>query len=128
MHPAQVCEARPHGTLVLARLEGIVDRGAAEALRGADVMVSREQLPAPETGEYYWSDLIGLAVRNTGGTELGRIAGLIAAPAHDVLRVVADGAVEGQAAQERLIPFVDPILREVNMSSGFVVVDWEVDY
>ena len=130
-HAAQVCEARPHGALVLARLAGIDDRGAAEALRGADVTVARAQLPAPEAGEYYWSDLIGLAVRNASGVELGRIGGLIAAPAHDVLRVVAASDVQGQATEaplERLIPFVEPILREVNLTSGFVVVDWEADY
>lgn len=126
----RVDEARPHAGLVLARLDGIADRGEAEALRGADVTVARDQLPAPEAGEYYWSDLIGLAVRNTGGVELGQIAGLIAAPAHDVLRVVATEGMQdaGQEKRERLIPFVEPILREVNLAGRVVVVDWEADY
>ena len=52
-------------------------------------------LPAADEGEYYWSDLIGLAVRNVRGVDAGWVAGLIAAPAHDVLRVESDAAVVG---------------------------------
>jgi 16S rRNA processing protein RimM len=120
----QVEEAKPHGAFVLAQLKGVDDRGQAEALRGADVTVGRDQLPAPDTGEYYWSDLIGLSVRNVNGVDLGLVTGLIAAPAHDVLRVVA-GQDQGR---EQLIPFVEPILREVDLAGGCVIVDWEADY
>jgi 16S rRNA processing protein RimM len=122
----QVEEAKPHGAFVLAQLKGVDDRGQAEALRGADVTVGRDQLPEPDAGEYYWSDLIGLSVRNVNGVDLGRITGLIAAPAHDVLRVVAG---QGQDhGREQLIPFVEPILREVDLAGGCVTVDWEADY
>ncbi|MBP8294846.1 MAG: 16S rRNA processing protein RimM, partial [Burkholderiales bacterium] len=76
---------------------------------------------------YYWADLIGLTVRNVNGVELGRVTGLIAAPAHDVLRVAAAGQGE-EAAREQLIPFVEPILREVDMAGGRITVDWEADY
>jgi 16S rRNA processing protein RimM len=119
-------EAKPHGAFVLAQLKEVTDRGQAESLRGADVTVAREQLPEPDSGEYYWSDLIGLPVRNVRGVDLGRVTGLIAAPAHDVLRV---SAVQGpQAGREQLIPFVEPILREVDLAGGCVTVDWEADY
>ena len=129
-------ECKPHGGALLAKLEGIGDRTDAEGLRGADVTVRREQLPAVEAGEYYWSDLIGLLVRNVRGVELGRIKGLIAAPAHDVLQVesstvvVVEGGVGGAGEQhrEQLIPFVEPILREVDLAGGSVTVDWEADY
>ena len=122
-----VAEVKPHGAFVLAQLEEIADRGEAEALRGADVTVEREQLPAADAGEYYWADLIGLTVRNVNGVELGRVTGLIAAPAHDVLRVAAAGQGE-EAAREQLIPFVEPILREVDIAGGRITVDWEADY
>lgn len=117
-------EAKTHGGFVLAQLKEITDRGQAEALRGADVTIGRDQLPEPDAGEYYWSDLIGLAVRNVNGVALGRVTGLIAAPAHDVLRVAAGT----DPAQEQLIPFVEPILREVDLAGGCVTVDWEADY
>src|SRR6187397_2043392 len=101
----QVEEVKEHGGAVLARFAGIGDRGEAEALRGAEVTVLREQLPAAATGEYYWSDLIGLAVRNLEDVELGKVSGLIEAPAHDVLRVATGEA----GSAEQLIPFVEPI-------------------
>lgn len=119
---ATVEEARMHGAFVLARLAGINDRGQAEALRGRDVTIAREQLPEPGAGEYYWSDLIGLQVVNRAGTALGRIAGLIEAPAHDVLRV--DNGNGG----EQLIPFVEPIVIGVDIAAGRVTVEWEADY
>lgn len=120
----QVEAAKPHGAFVLAQLGGVSDRGQAEALRGADVTVGRDQLPAADAGEYYWSDLVGLSVRNVNGVDLGRVTGLIAAPAHDVLRVAAGPSQD----HERLIPFVEPILREVDLAGGCVIVDWEADY
>ena len=119
-------EAKPHGAFVLAQLKEITDRGQAEVLRGADVTVGRDQLPEPDAGEYYWSDLIGLSVRNVNGVDLGRVTGLIAAPAHDVLRVTT-GQRRAQG-REQLIPFVEPILREVDLVGGCVTVDWEADY
>lgn len=125
----QVEEAKPHGVFVLAQLKGVEGRGEAEALRGADVTVGRDQLPEPEAGEYYWADLIGLSVRNVNGVDLGRVSGLLAAPAHDVLRVVAGRSREGQEqGREQLIPFVEPILREVDLAGGCITVDWEADY
>lgn len=119
-----VVEAKTHGAFVLAQLKEITDRGQAEALRGADVTVARQQLPEPEAGEYYWTDLIGLAVRNVNGVDLGRVAGLISAPAHDVLRV----APAQEPEREQLIPFVEPILRQVDLAGGCVIVDWEADW
>ena len=122
----QVEEAKAHGAFVLAQLKGIADRGQAESLRGADVTVAREHLPEPDAGEYYWSDLIGLAVRNVQGVELGRVTGLIAAPAHDVLRVAAEPGHD--SSREQLIPFVEPILRQIDLAGGCLIVDWEADY
>ena len=119
-------EAKTHGAFVLAQLKEVSARGQAEALRGADVTVDRLQLPEPEPGEYYWSDLIGLVVRNVRGVDLGRVTGLIAAPAHDVLRVAAGQGPDG--VREQLIPFVEPILREVDLASGCIIVEWEADY
>jgi 16S rRNA processing protein RimM len=119
-------EARSHGAFVLAQIKGLGDRGQAEALRGADVMIGRDQLPAPAAGEYYWSDLIGLSVRNLNGVDLGQVTGLIAAPAHDVLRVASGPGLD--QGRERLIPFVEPILREVDLTGRCVTVDWEADY
>jgi 16S rRNA processing protein RimM len=127
----RVDEAKAHGGAVVARVAGIDDRGQAEAWRGADVTVARDALPAAAPGEYYWNDLIGLVVRNEQGVELGLVSGLIEAPAHDVLRVVSDAGGEGSdeaGKREQLIPFVEPIVRSVDVAGGSITVDWQKDY
>ncbi len=122
----RVEEAKAHGAFVLARLAALTDRGDAEEWRGWDVTVPRDRLPEPAAGEYYWSDLIGLAVVNRSGLELGQVAGLIEAPAHDVLRVAT--GKDGEKGGEQLIPFVEPIVYAVDIGARRITVDWEADY
>ncbi len=110
-----------HGKGVIARLEGVADREAAAALLGAEVAVSRDQLPPLEQGEYYWSDLIGLKVQNLRGEDLGVVVDLLETGAHDVL------VVRGE--RERLIPFVPGrVVTAVEPEAGTLRVDWEPDY
>jgi 16S rRNA processing protein RimM len=111
------------GSLIVA-LDGVDNRDAAESLRGMLVGAQREELPAPEDGEYYWDDLVGLDVVNMQGQALGRVAGLIGTGANDVLRVVA----EGEEGRERLLPFVDAVIREVDVPGRRIRVDWELDW
>lgn len=108
------------GALVVA-LAGVTDRTQAEAWRGAEVAVPRLALPPLPDNEYYWSDLVGLAVLNGRGEALGRVTSLLESTANPVL-VVQD------AQQQRLIPFVAPILRQVDLSRKQVIVDWELDF
>lgn len=115
-------EAREHGAAVVAKIAGVDDRDAAVALRGHWVAVPREVLPASGEDEYYWADLLGLAVVNRKGEPLGEIAGLIETGAHDVLRVRAEDG------QERLIPFVAAYVDAVDQPGRRVLVDWELDY
>jgi 16S rRNA processing protein RimM len=116
----RLLEGRPHNRFLLAELEGVGDRDAAERLRGMDVAVARAELPEPDEGEYYWDDLIGLEVVNSSGSCLGRVEGLLETGAHDVLRVKGE--------RERLIPFTAPIVLEVDRSGGCIRVDWEAEY
>jgi 16S rRNA processing protein RimM len=115
-----VSEARVHGTAVVARLEGCEDRDAAAALRGKHVAVPRAALPGTRSGEYYWADLIGLAVVNGAGQALGRIAGLLRTGANDVLVVAGE--------RERLIPFIADVIREVDLAAGVMRVEWDADF
>lgn len=106
---------------VRAKLRGIEDRDAALALIGAEIAVARAALPACEPGEYYWTDLEGLAVRNARGESLGTVDYLFAGGAHDML------VLEG--GSQRLIPFVTGrVVREVDLERRVIVVDWEADY
>jgi 16S rRNA processing protein RimM len=116
----ELAEGKRHGKAVIARLEGIDDRDAAAELIGSDIGVDRDALPEPEEGHYYWADLEGLAVVHRDGSELGRVACLLATGANDVL--VVDGPVE------RLIPFVPgTVILDVDLAAGVIHVDWEWD-
>src|ERR1700761_9708321 len=69
----RLVEGRVQGRGLVARLEGVADRDAAALLRGAMIEVLRSALPQPGKREYYRGDLIGFAVRNLEGVELGRL-------------------------------------------------------
>jgi len=115
-----VAEARVQGRELVARLEGYDDRDAVAALRGTSVAVPRAALPRTQSGEYYWADLIGLAVVNGSAQALGRITGVLQTGANDVLVVAGE--------HERLIPFIAEVIREVDVAAGVVRVDWGADY
>lgn len=111
--------ARPNG--IVARLDGVADRDAAAALRHAEIAVPRAALPAPAAGEWYWADLVGLAVVTVDGTPLGRVDGLLETGANDVL------VVRGE--RERLIPWLPGrVVTQVDPAAGRLVVDWDPEF
>lgn len=112
---------REHGKGLIAKLVGVDDRSAAEALQGAYVGVPRDAMPETEDGEFYWDDLVGLEVLNDKGESLGRVSAIISAAANDVL-VVRDGETE------RLLPFVGNVVQEVDAAAGVIRVAWERDW
>ncbi|HKT31284.1 MAG TPA: ribosome maturation factor RimM [Gammaproteobacteria bacterium] len=117
----RVAEGRVHGRGVIARLEGVSDRDQAASLAGTNIAVYRKQLPALRSGQYYWADLIGLEVRLEDGRSLGRVQGLMATGANDVL------VVRGE--RERLIPFIrGQVVKQVDSDAGLIRVDWDPDF
>jgi len=119
----RVVASRMQGSALVAQLEGIDDREAALLLRGSDIAVLRSELPPAEEGEFYWADLIGLAVVNVEQYEFGRVARILQTGANDVL-VVSGGSRDG----ETLIPFIANVIKQVDLKSGRMVVDWGEDY
>lgn len=117
----KVAAGRLQGKGVVAKLTACDDRNAAEELAGAVIAVPRSQLPETQPGEYYWTDLLGLAVRTVGGVELGRIEQLLETGSNDVIVV--------QGERERLIPYIwDQVIREVDLQAGVMLVDWDPDF
>lgn len=123
----KIVQAKPHGDGIVAQAHEIADRVSAEALRGARVLVARASFPTADPGEYYWVDLIGLAVVNREQQELGRVLGLLDTGPQSVLRVGPEGSDADPGAQT-LIPFVDAYIDSVSLAERRIVVDWGVDY
>jgi 16S rRNA processing protein RimM len=120
----KVVQAKEQAEAVVATVHEVQDRDAAEALKGARVFVPRASFPTPDEGEFYWVDLIGLAVVNRAGAALGSVVGLIETGPHCVLRVQP---TDDQAA-EVLIPFVEAYIDTVDQSARLITADWEADY
>lgn len=116
------------GGVMTAKLPGVEDRDAAFALKGRQIAVPRSAFPESRAeGEYYWSDLIGLDVKNRQDELLGVVDGLLDLGPHEVLRVMAPAVGEAKP-QEILIPFVAQYIDAVELGNKVVKVDWEKDY
>jgi 16S rRNA processing protein RimM len=124
----QVVAAKVHGSMLVAQLAGIDSREAAAALKGFEIGVPREQLPAAAKDEFYWADLIGLRVVNTEQVELGRVGRIVQTGANDVLVVVGDSGDKRDDASEILIPFIADAIKKVDVAAGVIAVDWGRDY
>lgn len=121
----KISQAREHADSVVASVQDITDRDAAEALKGARIFVPRSSFPTPGKGEYYWVDLIGLQVVNREGVALGQVSDLMATGPQQVLVV---GYEDAGKPCERLIPFVDAYVDNVDLEGRRITVDWQPDY
>ena len=117
-----VKEAKTHNDVLVVKLQGIDDRDAAFACKGKQIAVPRVLLPKLETEEYYWSDLIGLTVKNQQGIDFGKITDVFATGANDVVVAKSEDGVE------RLIPYIAQVIVEVSLEAKTMVVDWDADF
>jgi 16S rRNA processing protein RimM len=111
----QVVRVTPKG--VIARIAGVGDRTAAEALKGGSLYVERDRLPAPAEGEFYHTDLIGLAAVDPDGRPLGEVVAVHNHGAGDLLelRLAETGKTE-------LVAFTDTFVPEVDLAARRIVV------
>jgi 16S rRNA processing protein RimM len=123
----RIMAVKNHGDGVVAQAQDVADRAGAEALRGARLFISRGSFPTAGPDEYYWIDLLGLAVFNREGEHLGEVVGLIDTGPHSVIRVAPSGVITAEA-DERLIPFVAAFVDSVSLSRRRIDVDWGLDY
>ena len=108
---------RPHQRGFVACIDGCADRDAAAGLRGAEIAVAAEVLPATDVDEYYWRDLVGCRVLGEDG-DLGTVIRVFETPAHDVL------VVDGSQGTD-MIPFVPEIVTAVDVVAKTVVANWQ---
>ena len=117
--------AKTHVDTLVAKLEGVNDRDAALALKSKQIAVMRSELPEAGEGEYYWSDLVGLSVKNLQDVDFGVITEVFETGANDVL-VVRD--TSGEKALERLVPFTEQAVLEVDIANKTMRVDWDAEF
>ena len=101
---------------VLARGQGIGDRNAAEALRGAELFVPRSALPELAPDEFYYSDLEGMEALRPDGSHFGMVDGVANFGAGDLIEVVAD---DGQRIS---LPFTREIVPSIDLERRRLVV------
>jgi 16S rRNA processing protein RimM len=109
---------KPAGDHFVARFSGVQDRDAARALANAKLYVPRERLPPPEApDEFYHADLIGLAVLDRAGKQIGTIVGIHNFGAGDLIEIrrAAGGSTE-------MLPFNEVTVPVVDLTAGCVVV------
>lgn len=120
----RIVSAREQGDHVVATAQELPDRNAAEAMKGARILISRASFPTPEAGEFYWVDLIGLTVVNRAGATLGTVDGLLETGPHCVLSVQGPDP----DVAPLLIPFVDAYVDRVDQAARRIEVDWSEDF
>jgi 16S rRNA processing protein RimM len=108
---------RPHKNTVIGRARQVATREEAEALRGLDLYVPRARLPEPGDGEFYLTDLVGLAAVSPAGEPLGKVASVRDFGAGDVLEVQPPSGPAWQVA------FTLANVPDVRLAAGQIVID-----
>ena len=117
----KVLNGRRQGKGVVVQLEGITDPDQAYALIGTKVVIEKKQLPRLAKGEFYWSQLEGLAVKTTTDVDLGKVSWLFETGNNTVLVVDGD--------RERYIPYiVNDVIISVDLYHAQIVVDWDPEF
>ena len=104
---------------VLARIEGVADRTAAEAVRGLRLYVERSVLPATGEREWYEADLIGLPAVGTDGRDWGKVIAFHDFGAGRTMEI-SGGTVSRQSV---MLPFTDEVVPEIDVPGGKVVIE-----
>ena len=113
----EIAALRPAKEVLVARLAGIDDRSAAEALRNLRLYVPRDRLPAADEDEFYHADLIGLAAVREDGTPIGRVTALHNFGAGDVIEITPLGSGDSV-----MLPFTETTVPKVDFEKKQVVV------
>ncbi len=101
-----------------ARIEGVETKEQADALSGVRLYVARDALPTLPDDEFYHTDLIGLAVFDTGGVEIGRVTAVNNHGAGDFLEIEGPGI-----RNTALLPFTLEAVPTVDLKTGRIIID-----
>jgi 16S rRNA processing protein RimM len=99
----------------ILRLEGSTSREDAEALRGFELTVPREDAMLDD-GEFWASDLVGCVVVS-GDVEVGSVRRMNALPSVEVLEV------DRPDGSELLVPMVRDCIRSIDVEARRIDID-----
>ena len=102
---------------LIARIAGVEDRNGAEALKGTELYVVRGALPVEDEDEYYYADLVGLAVEGTDGNKLGVVKSMNNFGAGEVMEIELD------AGGSVMIPFTKSVVPLVDLAAGRIIAE-----
>ena len=100
------------------RISGIGSKEEADALKGLQLFAPRDVLPNLPDDEFYHADLIGLAVFDTGGAQLGTVKSVQNHGAADLLEIQGPGL-----KTTVLLPFTLDAVPTVDLAQGRIVAD-----
>jgi 16S rRNA processing protein RimM len=95
---------------------GIDNRTAAEALKGVELFVEREALPATAEEEFYHADLIGLEAQDSEGRVLGKVVAIHNYGAGDVVEIIRPDS------DSVLLAFTRETVPTIDIAGGRIVV------
>ncbi|PRX08861.1 UNVERIFIED_ORG: 16S rRNA processing protein RimM [Martelella mediterranea] len=116
----EILETRPgKNNMIVIRFRGVNDRTAAEALRGLNLYIERDNLPDDELDddEYFYADLEGLDVFDDAGNSYGAISAIFDFGAGDLLEL------KGPGRRPVLIPFNESAVLEIDFTDRRVLID-----
>ena len=115
----KILAARTTTNVLVARLEGINDRNAAERLNGVELYVDRALLPdTADDDDFYHADLIGLKARLADGSEIGEVMAVPNFGAGDLLEIR-----DPRSGDTYLYPFTKAVVPEVRIADGYLMID-----
>jgi len=106
--------------LIFAKLKNVNDRNSAEGLTKAFIGICKKELPKLEGNQFYWFELIGLNVVNLSGHSFGKVDSILETGANNVL------VIKGK--KETLVPYIDSVIAEVNLTDKVIRADWPDDF
>ena len=113
----EVTHAREAKDHLVVTLKGVASRDDAERLNGLELYVPRDRLPDTDDGEYYHTDLIGLAAVTTTEQPLGRVIAIHNFGAGDIIEIAPpQGAT-------MLLPFTNAVVPTVDLAGGRVIIE-----
>ena len=101
-----------------ARIDGVVSKEDADLLRNVDLYADRTVMPSLPDDEYYYADLIGITVVDTGGATLGTVKNVMDHGAGDLLEIIVSGQSE-----TTLLPFTKAAVPTVDLTAPRIVAD-----